>query len=49
MVMDSMILQMTFQKILDYIDSDGDLVGASQDYNDSNRLVQTVFDHCELL
>ena len=33
----------------DYIDSDGDLVGASQDYNDSNRLVQTVFDHCELI
>ena len=33
----------------DYIDSDADLVGASQDYNDSNRLVQTVFDHCELV
>ena len=33
----------------DYIDSDGDSVGASQDYNDSNRLVQTVFDHCELI
>ena len=33
----------------DYIDSDGDLVGASQDYNDSNRLVQTVQDHCEIL
>ena len=33
----------------DYIDSDGDSVGFSQDYNDSNRLVQTVNDHCELL
>ena len=32
----------------DYIDADGDSIGASQDYNDSNRLVQTVFDHCEL-
>ena len=33
----------------DYIDADGDSVGFSQDYNDSNRLVQTVNDHCELL
>lgn len=33
----------------DYIDSDGDTVGVSQDYNDSNRLVQTVVDHCTLL
>ena len=32
----------------DYIDSDGDNVGASQDYNDSNKLVQTVQDHCTL-
>ena len=33
----------------DYIDADGDSVGLSQDYNDSNRLIQTVVDHCELL
>ena len=33
----------------DYIDADGDLVGASQDYNDSNRLVQTVNDHCAIV
>ena len=32
----------------DYIDSDGDSVGVSQDYNDSNKLVQTLEDHCEL-
>jgi hypothetical protein len=31
----------------DYIDSDGDEVGASQDYNDSNKLVQTEVQHCE--
>ena len=30
----------------DYIDSDGDEVGESQDYNDSNKLVQTKIDHC---
>ena len=33
----------------DYIDADGDSVGESQDYNDSNKLVQTVSDHCELV
>jgi len=33
----------------DYIDSDGDEVGASQDYNDSNKLVQTVEDYCALV
>ena len=33
----------------DYIDADGDAVGASQDYNDSNKLVQTVYDHCTLV
>ena len=33
----------------DYIDNDGDEVGASQDYNDSNKLVQTNKDHCELV
>ena len=32
----------------DYIDSDGDEVGASQDYNDSNKLVQTIENHCAL-
>ena len=32
----------------DYIDSDGDSIGASLDYNDSNKLVQTVNDHCTL-
>ena len=32
----------------DYIDSDGDEVGASQDYNDSNKLVQTRENHCAL-
>jgi len=32
----------------DYMDSDGDEIGASQDYNDSNKLVQTKEDHCEL-
>jgi len=32
----------------DYIDSDGDEIGASQDYNDSNKLVQTKEDHCAL-
>jgi len=30
----------------DYIDSDGDEVGFSQDYDDSNKLVQTKEDHC---
>ena len=30
----------------DYIDTDGDEVGKSRDYNDSNRLVQTEVDHC---
>ena len=30
----------------DYIDKDGDEVGKSLDYNDSNRLVQTKSDHC---
>jgi len=33
----------------DYIDSDGDNVGESQDYNDSNKLVQTVQDYCALV
>ncbi len=32
---------------LDYKDEDGDEVGASQDYNDSNKLIQTEEDHCE--
>ena len=31
----------------DYIDTDGDGVGFSQDYNDSNKLIQTKEDHCE--
>ena len=31
----------------DYIDSDGDEIGYSQDYNDSNKLVQTREDHCD--
>ncbi len=30
----------------DYIDSDGDTVGVSVDFNDSNKLVQTSQDHC---
>ena len=30
----------------DYIDSDGDEVGESQDYNDSNKQIQTKEDHC---
>ena len=33
---------------LDYIDEDDDKVGASQDYNDSNKLVQNEKDHCAL-
>ena len=33
----------------DYIDSDGDGIGESQDYNDSNKLVQTVEDYCDLV
>ena len=33
----------------DYIDSDDDEVGFSMDYNDSNKLVQTVEDHCALV
>jgi hypothetical protein len=32
----------------DYIDNDKDDIGASQDYNDSNKLVQTKEDHCVL-
>ncbi len=30
----------------DYIDEDGDGIGASVDYNDSNKLVQTALNHC---
>ena len=33
----------------DYIDSDGDEIGFSMDYNDSNRLVQTLEDHCAMV
>jgi len=33
----------------DYIDSDGDEIGFSMDYNDSNRLVQTLEDHCTMV
>ena len=33
----------------DYIDADKDDVGASMDYNDSNKLIQTVEDHCGLV
>ena len=32
----------------DYIDKDKDGVGESQDYNDSNKLVKTLNDYCEL-
>ena len=32
----------------DYIDNDKDGVGESQDYNDSNKLVKTLNDYCEL-
>ena len=32
----------------DYIDNDMDGVGESQDYNDSNKLVKTLNDYCEL-
>jgi hypothetical protein len=32
----------------DYKDEDKDGIGASQDHNDSNKLVQTKEDHCEL-
>ena len=33
----------------DYIDSDMDGVGESQDYNDSNKLVKTLDDYCALV
>ncbi len=33
----------------DYRDSDGDEVGFSMDYNDSNKLIQTKTDHCEIV
>ena len=33
----------------DYIDADDDEVGLSMDYNDSNKLVQTIEDHCALV
>ena len=32
----------------DYIDSDGDKVGKSQDFDDTNRLIQTKEDYCSI-